>query len=236
MSLIFRERHTVTIKQIGSEFSIWFKQVFHIRNSWILLPGILAVVMVYAVHYFNIYPWLATKAFHEDCAPWLVLAIFVVLLIKSLSSRNPLVIFLAVLALVFLVRELDHTVFTVFGEEYLFKSKRLLGFLLVAMGLWALGWHEKLFACLNSSILLKVSLAGVFWTYLFSQRIARRVFRDILPEERLLHVPLEEIVETASHLFFLAFAVFCLFYFRTRETAQVQRIPPAVDAGETAGQ
>ena len=67
--------------------------MFRIKNCWILLPGILAVVMVYAVHHFNIYPWLATKTFHENCAPWLVLAVFVILLTKSLISRDPLMIF-----------------------------------------------------------------------------------------------------------------------------------------------
>ena len=120
-------------------------------------------------------------------------------------------IYLSVLALVFLVRELDDTVITIFVEPYLFKSKKLVDLFLVGMGLLAFGWHEKLFACLNRSMMQKASLFGVLWTYLFSQLIARRVFRGIFPNESLLHVPMEETVETAAHLFFLIFVLFCLF-------------------------
>ena len=122
-------------------------------------------------------------------------------------------IFLTILALVFFIRELNSTVITFFGSSYLFKSKKLVDCLLVGMGIWAFVWHEKLFTCLNRSIMLKVSLFGVLWTYLFSQLIARRVFRDILPNERLLHIPLEETAETFAHLFFLIFSLFCFLYY-----------------------
>ena len=114
-------------------------------------------------------------------------------------------IYLSVLALVFFVREINRTDITIFGEPYLFKSKKPVDLLLVGMGLWAFGWHEKLFECLNLSRILKVSLFGVLWTYLFSQLIARRVFGGIFPEESLLYIPMEETVETATHLFLLIF-------------------------------
>ena len=225
----------MNIKQVGSELSVWFKQVFRMKNWWILLPGLCAVVLVYAVNHFNIYPWLISKIFHEGFAPWLVGAIFLILLTTSLISRDSLMIFLAVLALVFLVRELNDTTFFIFGGEYLFKSKKLVDCLLVGMGLWAIGWHEKLFACFNRSILLKVLLTGSLWTYFFSQLIARRVFRGIVPDERLLHVPLEETVETAAHLFFLVYALFCLACFITRKAARVQTVSPVVEPGDIAG-
>lgn len=223
------------IKRVGSELSVWFKQVFRMKNWWILLPGLIAVVSVYVVHHFDIYPCLTTKIFHENCAPWLVLTIFVVFLTTSLISRDSLMIFLAVLALVFLVRELNHTTFSLFGGEYLFKSKKLVDCLLVGMGLWAIGWHEKLFACFNRSITLKILFSGLLWTYLFSQLIARRVFRGVLPDERLLHVPLEETVETAAHLFFLVCALFCLFFFSTRKAARVETVASVVEPGDIAG-
>ena len=207
----------MSIKNIGSELSTWFKQVFRIKNSWILLPGLMAVLFVYAVHHFNIYPWLSAREFNENLAPWLVAIILVVLIAKSLISRDPLVIYLAVLALVFLVRELNDTVFTVFGEPRRLHSKKLVDCLLVGMGLWALGWHQRLFASLNRSIRLKVLLSGVLWTYLLSQLIARRVFRGVLPNEPLFHIPLEETAETAAHLFFLAFALCCFFLMPNRK-------------------
>ena len=225
----------VKLKRIGSEIATWFKQVFRIKNCWILLPGLLSIILVYAVHHFNIYPWFATKLFHESLAPWLVLTVFVIFLTTSLISRDPLMIYLAALALVFLIRELDATVFTVFGGEYLFKSKDLLDYLLIGMGLWAWGWHEKLFESFNRSITLKVLFFGSLWTYLFSQLIAHRWFRDILPDERLLHIPLEEAAETAAHLFLLCCALFCFFFYRTRQAARAHTVSPNVEPGDTAG-
>jgi hypothetical protein len=213
----FLKIKTIRIKNFSSELLTGFKQVCHIKNCWILFPGLVAVLLVYTFHHFNIYTWLITRNFNENIAVWLVSMIFVILLTKSLLSRDPLMIYLAVLAFVFLIRELDDTDLTFFGEAYLFKSKKLVDFLLIGMGLWAYIWHEKLFACLNRSMMLKVSLFGVMWTYLFSQLIARRVFRGVFPNERLLHVPLEETVETAAHLFFLVFCVFLFFVYSNRQ-------------------
>jgi hypothetical protein len=48
------------MKSITAEVSIWFKQVFHIKNFWILLPSLIPLLLVYAVHHFNIYPWIIT--------------------------------------------------------------------------------------------------------------------------------------------------------------------------------
>jgi hypothetical protein len=207
----------VKIKKFISEISIWFKQIFHIKNCWILLPALITVLLVYAVHNFNIYPWLITRDFNENIALWLVSMIFVILLTKSFISRDSLIIYLTVLVLVFFIRELDDTVTSFFGSSYMLQTKGLVSCLLIGMGIWAFSWHEKLFTCLNRSIMLKVSLFGVLWTYLFSQLIARRAFRDILPNERLLHIPLEETAETFAHLFFLLFSLFCLLYYNNKK-------------------
>jgi hypothetical protein len=207
------------MKSISAEVSIWFKQVFHIKNFWILLPSLIPLLLVYAVHHFNIYPWIITRDFNENIALWLVSMIFLILLTKSLISRDSLIIYLTVLALVFFIRELDDTVLTIFDDTYLFRSKKLVDFLLVGMGLWAFGWREKLFDCLNRSRILKVSFFGVLWTYLFSQLIARRVFRGIFPDEALLHIPMEETAETFAHLFFLLFALFCLYFISKKQNS-----------------
>ena len=136
---IKNRRTNVKIKNFISEISIWFKNIFHIKNCWILLPGLIAVLLVYAVHDFNIYPWLITRDFNENIALWLAAMILVILLTKSLISRDSLIIYLTVLALVFFIRELNDTVLTFFGSSYLFKSKKLVDCLLVGMGVWAYG-------------------------------------------------------------------------------------------------
>lgn len=202
----------INFRSIPSEVSTCFKQVFLIKNCWILLPGMIAVLLVYVFHHFNVCTGLLDKDFLEHLALWLLPMILLVLMAKSFMSRDPLMIYLAVLALVFFVRELDDTPLTLFGSSFTFKSKKAVDLLLVAMGLWGLVWHEKLFGSLNRFMMVKISIFGVLWTYVFSQMIARRAFRGILPNERLLHVPMEETVETAAHLFFLVFAL-CCFYF-----------------------
>ena len=208
------------MKSITAEVSTWFKQVFHIKNFWILLPSLIPLLLVYVVHHFNIYPWIITRDFNENIALWLVLMIFLILLTKSLISRDSLIIYLTVLALVFFIRELNDTVLTLFGDTYLFKSKKLVDLLLVGMGLWALGWNKRLFDCFNRSRILKVSFFGVLWTYLFSQLIARRVFRVIFPDESLLHIPMEETVETFAHLSFLVFAISCFYFISNKKQAK----------------
>ena len=207
----------INFRSIPSEVSTSFKQVFLIKNCWILLPGMIAVLLVYAVHHFNICTGVLNKGSLENLALWVLPMILLVLMAKSFISRDPLMIYLALLALVFLVRELDDISFTFFGSSYTFKSKKLVDLLLVLMGLWGLGWHEKLFGSLNRFIVVKISIFGVLWTYFFSQAIARRAFRSVLPNERLLHVPLEETVETAAHLFFLVFAICCFYFIPNRK-------------------
>ncbi len=123
------------IKNFISEVSIWFKQMFHIKNFWVLLPSLIAVLLVYTIHHFNIYSWIITRDFNENIALWLVSMIFVIFLTKSLISRDSLIIYLTVLVLVFFIRELDDTVLTFFGSSYLFKSKKLVDCLLVGMGI-----------------------------------------------------------------------------------------------------
>ncbi|OEU60765.1 MAG: hypothetical protein BA870_12345 [Desulfuromonadales bacterium C00003094] len=217
----------MNFRSIYSEVSTWFKQVFHMKNAWILLPGLIAVLFVYVVHHFNFFPGLNPKGGLEALAIWLVATILLVLLTKSFISRDPLMIYLAVLALVFLVRELDDTVLTVFSDTYRVQSKKLVDLILVGMVLWGLAWHEKIFASLNRFMMLKISIFGVFWTYLFSQIIARRAFRHVLPNERLLHVPLEETAETAAHLFFLFVALCCCYCIPNRNRGSKFRINPA---------
>ena len=211
------------MKSISAEVSIWFKQVFHIKNFWILLSSLIPLLLVYAVHHFNIYTWVITRDFNESIALWLVAIIFVILLTKSLISRDSLIIYLTVLALVFFIREFHDTVFTFFGSSYQFETKKLFYCLLVGMCLWAFGWREKLFDCLNRSRILKASLFGVLWTYLFSQLIARRVFRGIFPNESLLHIPMEETVETFAHLFFLVFAICCFLFISNKKQNSLQK-------------
>lgn len=197
--------------EVLSETTISLRQVFHYKNSWLLLPGFGAVALVYVSHHLGLFTeWLRRDPL-EVLALCLVPMIVLILVAKSIITRDSLAIFLAALAVVFLTRELHDSEFQLLGREFELETKGMVSLLLVGMVLTAIVWHERLLKSLNRSIFLKVSLVGVLWTYLFSQLIARRAFKPILPNEAELHIPLEETTETAAHLFFLAFAL--LFFF-----------------------
>ena len=201
----------MNIPEVLSETTTSLRQVLHYKRSWLLLPGFGAVALVYASHHLDLFTeWLRRDSL-EVLALYLVPIIVVILAAKSIITRDSLAIFLAALAAVFFTRELHDSEIHVFGREFELETKGIVNLLLVGMALWGVFWHERLLKSLNRSIFLKVSLAGVLWTYLFSQLIARRAFKPLLPNEAELHIPLEETTETAAHLFFLAFAL--LFFF-----------------------
>ena len=77
---------------------------------------------------------------------------------------------------------------------------------LAAISLWAWYWRERLSVPFNRGPLRPLLLSS-FAVYIFSQLIARRIFRGILPDEARLHIPLEEVAENVGHLVLLATAL-----------------------------
>ncbi len=210
-----------SIKEIANEIRRWGQQVSSLKSSWIWVPGLSGIILVYFLRALDLFPYLLTRTFHEKIAPWIVVAIVFILIIRSIMSKDELIIYLMVLACVFLIRELDDTVFDFYGYLFELKTKNLVSFLLIAMGTWGYLWRKKLFFCLNREILFKLMISGMLFSYFFSQVIARRAFRHVLPDEKLLHIPMEEMTETISHLFFLTVAVCSYFIYKSyRELAE----------------
>lgn len=197
------------LARIRFEMKSWFCQVFALKNSWLLLPGVAGILLVYVLQGTGWLPVLLERDFHENLALGIMPVIVMVLFVKGATSRDSLVIYLAGLALIFLVRELDDTALSVLGGVYKVKTKKLVELLLLGLVLWGVYWQDRLFASLNRFVSLKIALFGMFWTYFLSQLIARRAFRHILPSENLLNVAFEETGETIAHLIFLVVAI-CL--------------------------
>ncbi|MHC4738572.1 MAG: hypothetical protein ACYS9Y_06675 [Planctomycetota bacterium] len=71
---------------------------------------------------------------------------------------------------------------------------------LAALVFWAVKRKDKLESLVKNN-LLKVWLWSTFWTYVLSLLISRRAFKYVyLPAEEMMHVFLEESVETTAHL------------------------------------
>ena len=74
---------------------------------------------------------------------------------------------------------------------------------LVAVGVWTYLWREKIKPALLHKQ-FRIWLISTCTTYFLSVLISRRLFKHLfLPLEKQLHVPLEEVTETAAHLMML---------------------------------
>ena len=128
----------------------------------------------------------------------------VLFLIRAVFYRMEIDYILSVMSINFLCRELhfvgtDNAVVIVAGLV-------LIWILLRKNQLWTSIRHAKLF---------QISLVGTAFTYFFSILIARRVFSidhlALLPNEAIVHVALEEVLENIAHLFLIFSGIVAFF-------------------------
>jgi branched-subunit amino acid ABC-type transport system permease component len=147
-----------------------------------------------------VYSRLDPKGFHgfqaslEKPAPFLIGFVALIYVIRSIVTRNPLYVLLAVLCFSLTMREIH---FTGTGNGIYVA--------LVVVGIWAFVWRNRLAGPLSdwrhTSWLIATAVM-----YILSQVIARRAFRPI-PGEHEIHRSLEECIETAGHLLFIVTAL-----------------------------
>lgn len=113
--------------------------------------------------------------------------------VEALRQRDPLAALCTFLSLAFLQREIHFT-----GSDEILDAMGLV--LLV----WGWLWRERLAAPLARGQRWPW-LVATGWTYLFSQLVARRVFRGV-PFEEELHVWVEEAVENTAHVMLIVSA------------------------------
>jgi hypothetical protein len=189
------------------------------RQSWLFLAGPIAVALVYLDARMG---WrvLTVKAYPE----WFAIALLPVALAIGLwrgrfrEPRNPLMLWLAGLALVFWCREI-HFRGTDVGVY--------VGLAVLAGLAWI--YRNRLLPRLVEGK-TRYWLAAACFAYVLSQVIARRAFRDVLPMERKLHAPYEEAVETAAHL--LLFGTTLTGHLFGRRAAAVE-VEPKFEEGDT---
>ncbi len=156
----------------------------------------LVLVLVYAG--FFAHSRLLAKGFNELLAPIILGAATVVMLVRWLGERQPLVLILTVLDATFLCREL-HFAGTTQGVYVA----------LLLLGVWAVYWWPNLRTDLRDNGTTPYLLFA-FLTYVVSQAIARRAFRHILPLEAtsdVFRTGLEEVFENLAHLAMLLVAI-----------------------------
>ena len=201
------------------------KQFVNPKNFWIYSPPLLGVGCVYFAQAHNI-KWILDKGGPENTALVLLGITISILIVAAIRFRNMASMFFLVLAINFLIREMDKTPLHLpyFGDVML-KTKSYIYVALGVMTAWGIWQEKKLFGFLSSYPLVKIMFLGLCSSYAFSQVIARRLFKHIplLPNEEQLHIPLEEMTETTAHILFLMMALVILWYsFFRRDVNKVE--------------
>ncbi|MCK5843176.1 MAG: hypothetical protein KAG97_00630, partial [Victivallales bacterium] len=197
------------VERFKNEIFWCLKTMTHPKTAWIYLPTAAAVLSVYLAYWLKA-DWYLAKGGQETAAMVLLGCAIALLSLATAKTRHIAQLFILVLSLNFLIREMDHQTITIPGfGEIVIRSRHYIFVALGVMVAWGLWKDERILAFFNEHIKLKMILLAMVTTYLISQLIAKRVFKHIkiLPNERHLHVPLEEITENFAHTMFLLAAV-----------------------------
>ena len=170
------------------------KQTTYIK-WWPLLLGPATMIWVYIAHWAHHENFVSRKT-NEEIALLLLTISFVNFFLQAILFRSNFSLFMASLSAAFFCREW-HFPGTSSG----------IYIVLALLAVWAIK-KKDVFINIIGNNLFKIWFIATFSTYLLSQLIARRVFRYIyLPQEDLLHIFLEETVETTAHFMLIGISL-----------------------------
>ena len=196
-------------RNILHDFLAWMKVVFT-TGIWSFFPVILGIGLTYWIDPQGMHRG-AVKGHCEFIAICLMSVVVAAFLLRVIMYRMRTDIVMLMLAIGFLCREIHFTgtsagVYVVAGVA----------------GLLAWIWRDDILDELDGKNQVKAAMFCMFWSYLVTLLIQRRVFKahriGILPDEDLLHIPLEEITENFAHLAFLSVALIAFMYTRKRKS------------------
>jgi hypothetical protein len=162
------------------------KQIITALNGWHFLPGPVTVLLIVVADSVG-WDFLLSKSLHEYSALALTGAAILLCIAHLRVHGGALFIILTFFTLNLFCREIHFagTDITIYLALFLTP-------------LWAWLWLDRIVDVFEDKRFLSIFTSTLF-TYFLSQLIARRVFRGI-PGEDMLHVPLEEAVETTAHI------------------------------------
>ena len=182
----------------------WDKQI----NWWLLLiaPVVLAAAAVAA----NMLGFGRSESgkcadWLEIFAPYLAATGLTVYAVRAVVTRKPLFLMLTFLAAAMLLREIDweHRGIIVWTHLGIYAA-----FAVVAS--WMVLCRKRIADTLKDRWYVSL-VAAAIWAFILSQLVARGVFDEkrlaVIPNEGEIHLFLEEAVETAGHVLWIAGAV-----------------------------
>jgi hypothetical protein len=158
---------------------------------WPVLLGPIAMISVYLAKGLE-FEGFYNKRIHETLALIILPLAIVSYGTGAAYGRRPIHLILTVLTIALFCREWHFT-----------GTSTGIYISLVAIGIWTYLWREKIKPALQYRQ-FRIWLISTCATYFLSVLISRRLFKHLfLPMEKQLHVPLEEVTETAAHLMLL---------------------------------
>jgi hypothetical protein len=158
-----------------------------IWRFWPALLGPMAILGVYLAEMFGQLQFFG-RGTNESIALLLLAVPIIGFIVQAFIFRTEFQLFMSVLCAAFFCREWHFP-----------GTSKGIYVTLAVLAFWAVTRKDKLETLVKNKP-LDVWLWSTFWTYLLSQLIARRAFRSLhLPAEELMHVFLEESVETMAH-------------------------------------
>ncbi len=160
------------------------------KSRWLVWPGLLCVgpLTIAYVYLAHAQGWSTIDKTPNEVAALILLGIAgAVFALRSVLQRNPLYLLMAAFAVIAWLREW-HADWIHHGVYYL----------LAGLMIWAWLWRDKI---------RPYALQGYFmpWLkstvaiYVLGVLLARRAFRDFLPNEEAVNTPLEETMENVAH-------------------------------------
>jgi hypothetical protein len=171
---------------------------------WWLLVSLLPVVAV-LVAYAGGALWFYGKSGNEAIAVPILAVAAAAWLGRAVRERSGFMALVSLQVVIFLMREI-HFKGTGLG---VYVATAGVGLLVLCMA-WRVDWRQAV-ATVDWAMVTALLTTGA--CYAVALLVQRRVFR-IIPGEEQLHVPLEEVGESAAHLCFLVSA-----FVRTRKTS-----------------
>ena len=190
----------------------WDKQI----NWWLLLiaPVVLAAATVAA----NMLGFGRSESgkcanWLEIFAPYLAATGLAIYAVRAVVTRKPLFLMLTFLAAAMLLREIEWEHLDMIGwmsRGIIFWTHLGIYTAFVVVAVWMVLWRKKIADTLKDRWYISLVSASV-WAFILSQLIARGVFDAkrlaIIPNEDEIHLFLEEAVETAGHVLWIAGAI-----------------------------
>ncbi len=138
---------------------------------------------------------LIDKPTHEIIALCLLSGALAVAIKGVFATRERFAMVLAALCLVFLLREIHFE-----------GAKEVLYIGVAAIGVWSIVWARSLLPTVVGKPRGRW-LVVVIWTYAVALLVQRRALK-FLPDEDVIHIQLEEVLENLGHLFLLILGLF----------------------------